>query len=320
VTIPLIIPSSSTADGISLSTYRRRLAEEIGVHMVGTTTTPASGLEAERYVVSLDVRSDTAPPGFFDGLYLYVTTGAQAGVQRRLVGGGFEGPAGALVVDYPFDAALASGVTFELSALPAVTYLGLRGMNVLLNRALEELPLVDKLPIAAVTAQREYSLASYDWPIKAIRDVYEPRLVATDPLVRAPRGWRLVLDGEAPTLVLDTSYTTGDTFYIEVTRPASTRIRASGAWGDTSSGLSADTDEALYDAKTVVNMALGPAKRTLALSLPASDPARGPMLAEAEVAAQRAIVARFYNGFRGDGAQRSGVRSAGSWSGRWWRA
>lgn len=313
--IPLILPSSSTADGISLATYRQRLAEELGTFLVGTTGTPAAGLEAERYVSSVDLRSDAPSPGLFDALYLYVTSGAQAGVQRRLLAGGYEGPAGALVVDYPFDAPLAAGVTFELSALPARTYLGLRGMHVYLNRALEALPLIDRLPIPAVTAQREYPLIDYSWPIKAIRDVYEPRSVATDPLVRAPRTWRFVNDGESPTLILGDSYTTGDTFYVEVTRPASTRIRSAGAWGDTAAGLSADTDQALYDAKTVVNLALGPAKRGLALTLPDDNPNKPHLLAEAEADLARAAVARFYNGVRDNGAQRSGVRLTARWSG-----
>jgi len=320
--IPLILPSSSTASGTTRATIRERLAETLGYFASGTVTTLAASLEAERYILSSSMRSDGTPPEHFDGLFAYIRDGAQAGAQRRLVNGGWDGPVGSLMVDYPYDAALTAGTGFELSVLPAEAYQGLSGLNDLINLGLEQLPVIDKVSVTVTATSSvtdtQYDLSGYAWPIKSVRAVYYSRTSTTsDSRLMAPHTWVFDQDAESPMLsfVGGPPASVGDAFEVEVLRPANTRIRQSGAWGDATTGMTADDDECLYDALTVVNMARPIALERLAHLYPRGSKERMQIEGEAEGAHVTAAFSKFYGGFRSNGVQKVG---AGSGSQRFW--
>lgn len=312
---PLVLPDSlNTAAGTSRRTYRHRLARELGLFMVATVTSRAAGPELERYVISTAAQSDAAPRELFDGLFLYVTSGAEAGQQRRLVSRGWDGPLGALVVDYPFDAALAPGSTFELSVLPAEEYLGTAGLNDLLNEALETLPVIDYTSITLTATggvpDTEYSLADYEWPIKSVQAVCYPRTsTASERRREMPRRWDFVQDAEAPILSFrELPGQVGDEIDVKLHRPAHTRIRQGGIWADTTEGLADDDDEALYDVRPVVAAAKPIARQRQAQMYPLGSKERAALEDLMLLDERRAQVSKFYASFQGGGAQKAGAR------------
>lgn len=310
----LIIPGSATATGIALSTYRQRLARTLGYYATGTVTTEASSLEAERYILSSNIRSDAMPPEQWDGLYVHITNGDQAGTSRKLVNGSWDGPLGALVVDYPFDASLDVGTTFEVAVLPGLPYLGVTGWREIINEGLETLPLLDVFPITVTTSSglltTEYSLAGYSWPIKGVEAVYYPRTNAsTQRRIEMPKCWDFNQDGEAPILSFRSLPAgVGDEIEVGVLRPAHTRIRQSGAWGNVTTGLVNDSDQALYDAVSVVNASRPIALQRWALRYERGSKERASLEGEAADDAVKAMYSKFYGGFKRSGAQRAGAR------------
>lgn len=318
--VPLIVPDSSSADadvdGLTLRTYRQRLARTLGYFATGTVTTQAASLEAERYVISSAIRSDSAPPEHWDGLYVSITSGAQVGECRKLIDGGYEGTNGVLTVEYPFAAALATGVTFEIAILPANAQMGCGGSNDIINEALEQLPIIDYVTFTATATDSgvpdtEYSLAGLSWPVKDVKAVYYYRQSTThDRRCEMPRAsWNVEQNAESP--ILSFRYppaNTGQTFEVKLHRPANTRIATAGVWGDSTTGLANDSDAALYDVLTVVTTARPIALQRMSLMYQRGSKERRDLEAEAATEQWNARVARFYGGFRGNGAQKVGAR------------
>lgn len=304
--VPLILPSSSSTDGVSLQTYRKRLARTLGFYAEGTVTTQASSLEAERYILSSSMLSDQQPPERFDGLFAFVRDGDQGGVQRKLANGAFDGSLGALAMDYPYSAALEAGTAYEIAVLPAKSYQGVTGLNDAINEALEELPVVDVVQVTTVADQVVYSLAGYPWPVKSVTRLFYPRTSTSDERRReAPKTWEFIPDAENPTLQFTSvPFNAGDVFEVELLRPATSRIRTSGVWGDSTVGLVNESDQALYDAATVVREARPIALRYMALMFALGSKERERITLDAEGDEARAALSRFYNRFRGSGAIR----------------
>jgi hypothetical protein len=295
---PLIVPDSSSARGVSLKRYRQRLADSLGYFAVATVTTLASSLEAERRIFASEFVSDQASPDHFDGLYVFVLDGLQAGATRQLVSGTYDGALGSLIVDNPFAAPLAVGTHVELGVLPAVRYLGQAGFRQIINLALEELSVIDRVSFTATANTIEYSLANYPWPIKGVSKLYDPRTSTTDRLRETSQPWSFTNDAESPLLTLNSAYAAGDVFILELLRPASTRIRQGGAWGDSLDGLVDDTDEALYDVSTLAKQARPIALRRLAKLHDAGSQERAELLGEADNEQTKAALSRFLNRFK----------------------
>jgi hypothetical protein len=303
---PLVIPSSDTASGIALTRYREELGPLLGLFAATTVTSAAASLEATRTVLSSALASDAAKPDHWDGHFVYVRDGAQAGSQRRVIDGSFQGPQGALLVDYPFDAALAIGTTFEVSVLPAGDWQGIKGLNDAINRALDTLPVVSRVAITSDGLAR-VSLANYAWPIKGVRGVYDDISATDDTLIPTSQRWSFENDAEGPYVQLTTAYSSGTVFYLELLRSARTRIRQNGAWGDSSTGLENEDDEALYDARTVALAALPIATARLARMAPRGSKQRAELQDEADRQQTDGNLTRFYQSFKGSGAQRAGA-------------
>lgn len=311
---PIIVGSSSSMTGTTLQTIRERLLETLGYFATGTISTQAASLEADRMLISDSWKSDQAPPEDLDGLFVYVRNGDQARTQRRVVNGAFDGPLGALTADYPYAAALQVGTFFEVAVLPAAKYQGTEGANHIINLALEELPVVDYVSITVTATDgvvdTQYSLAGYPWPIKSVEAVaYDRQLPASERRREMPRGqWAFVNDGESPILSFHSAPgNSGDTIEVRLHRPANTRIKSSGSWGDSTTGLSLEDDACLYDAATVVRQARPIALQRMALLHRRGSKERDDLLGEAAEERATAALSRFYGRFRGNGAQRIGA-------------
>lgn len=322
MSIPLIDPGSGTgATGITRLAYRKRLGRMLGPYFEGTVSAEAAGLEAERYVISDSVGSDDIPPEHWDGLYLYVRDGAQAGEQRKLQRGAADNPLGALVMDAPFDDALVAGTAFEISVLPAESYLGATGQHSALDEALESLPVLDFVSVTAVTDQSEYDFTGYPWPIKSISSVVYPRTSTTNERRRSLHSgaWNLVQDTSSTVLsfIGGVPFTAGDVFEVGLLRPANTWIKTAGVWASSSGGLTTDEDSALYDVRTVCNAAYPVALDYLAMVT--TDPKERQRLDQrAAEGHDLASISKWFGRFgSGPKAQRVGATGGGR-GGRFW--
>ena len=318
------VGGSSTVTGTTLLTLREKLARKVGYFVRGTVTAVAAGLEPERYVISSTVRGDSRAPSSWDGHYLYVTNGDEQYTQRALMPGTFEGPTGALYLDEPFDSGpLALSTTFEVSQLPAADYQGVSGLNRALNESLHTLPAIDFISQTVVADQVNYPLTNQAWRVQGVRSVSWPRASATGEMrVSLSTGsWGFEHDAEIPSLTFGSAPgNVGDTFEVEVLRPADTWIKTGGAWGDSATGLVLDTDACVYDANTVIAQAYPIALEYLAQTYPRGDAMRDTLMAESERAATAGALARWFGGQRGSGVQRVGATGGGrSWA-KGWRA
>lgn len=309
---PIIVSTSSGDGGVAGWTrrqYRQRLAREVGYFGTGLVTSQSAGPDALRQVLSTSFRSAFSPPERFDGLYLYLVDGTLAGAQRQLVDGGFEGQSGAFTTDDYYASLVDTGTRFEISELPAEEYLGAGGLNDAVNRALAQLPVVDYVSVTAVADQTEYPLTDYPFPIRGVREVVKPRASTTEERRVLLSGWRFEQDAELPILSLPHAYDEDDVFEVGLLRAANTWIKSagSGAWADSTTGLAADGDSALYDIETVVQQAMPIALELLAQLHPRGSKERAVIRDEADVAGTAARWSRFFAGFRGSGAQRVGV-------------
>lgn len=320
--IPIVVDPTSAQVGTTLPVIRHELLASLGYFATGTVTSEADSLEADRYVVSDDIRSDQSPPEELDGLYLYVLNGDEARSQRRVMNGQFEGTYGAVMVDRSYETgALPVGTAFELGVLPARSYLGVTGAHDCINLGLRMLSLIDYVSVTIVADQSEYPFIGYPWPIKGIHSVVYSRTSTTNELrYDVPRGsWSFVQNAESPVLSFGSvPASAGQVVEVGVLRPAHTRIKRNGAWADSTVGLALEDDETLYDAQTVVNVARPIALQRLAQRFPRGSKERMDLEAEADIGEVRGAIARFYGSFRGDGRQ-SAMTGGGSrsWGKSW---
>lgn len=217
----IVVSIASVGSGTTRRRYRRVLAEALGFWQEAVTTATATQGEAARMVFAEELRDDEAGLPFLGAPWVYVRTGAQADTQRRFVsqfGVGYQGPLGALMVSRPFSAALASGVSIEVTnPLPVKRHLAIAGLNECVNEALGR-TWVEVVLAVTGNGTYEYDLAptpylQADWQLRGVYDrlwgdtgTTAPELAATDT--------RIVADGAERTLVLDRAYDSGSTFYL----------------------------------------------------------------------------------------------------------
>lgn len=253
--LPFIIPSStlSVSSSSGLLTYRRALADELGmlhVMLVGA----ASAGDTTRVVLADDLRDDEAGYALWGTPWVYVTTGAQAGAQRRVLdqmGTGYQGPAGALLVSRQFNAALLAGTTVEItSPLPVARHLGVKGLNDCVNEALARTPAVATLTLELTGGSTDsLSLDDYPWlthedQILSIRDRYG--VVGVNAARSTGLPYRIDADGATRSLVFGRSYSPGETVEVRVSLPGDRLIYDGSAWAFATDdpGLQDDDDRA----------------------------------------------------------------------------
>lgn len=249
----------------TLAGYRQSLARRLG--RWGAYTTSSAGSSTSELVCASLADSDKESSAY-NAAYAYLTSGALSGIQRRVKSGGYANGTGALTMSRAFGSTPAISVSFELLfRLPATDQDDARGLHSCINEALQSCWLIDRLSFTGAVNDHNYSLTSYPWLRRPeqIGQLYGP---VTDATLDNPPPWgggvRLRLDGEAPLLEIAGSFAATDTFYLDVLRPANTRIKSTGAWGESTAGLVSDSDEALIDDQLLTEVALAYAYTALA--------------------------------------------------------
>ena len=195
----------------------------------------------------------------YDGAWLYVPSRQ---MQRQIVVNGYESSlsaaatltgtastekVGELVLGRVLDTALAAGTDVELHrVLPVLDAPRFPGLHHFINRALEALPLRDRVALPAAGTYRS-SLAAHPW----LTDERRVTGVTGPEIVTGITGLRLDFDvrleAEIPYLETGIAYDAPDSLSLDVTRPRSSWIRVGGVWGDSNAGLVNESDEATGD-------------------------------------------------------------------------
>lgn len=317
---PIIVPSGSAPSSVVRSLYRRSLMKRLGPGVVYTTTSVSTEYEALSHVIVARLINNEGSLERYAGRHLYVATGVQAGHQTCVLSAGSHGPSGLLEVTSPFTTALAAGVEIELSAtLPAESYEEWPSLNEIVNETLDALPVHVDSDFTFVARQVRYDLSGLPWRFRRedVLDVYPPipsGFTAAQILARPiSRGlWSVEYDGASPYLQLRTGFADAETFFVRLSRPASSYINSGSAWGDSSTGLTSDTQEALYDVDTVVDAALPIAcERLETYWREQGDDAKADRwMKRGDELATGALLARFHRSFQGNGIQRVGAIGA----------
>ena len=188
-----------------------------------------------------------------------------AGEQRQVTQNGLDAATGTLYVSRAYSGTPASGAGWELYArIPAIKDVasGRDGYKEIINQALQMMAVHDWIDMTGVTGQTKYTLdlTTYPWLREdgRIIAVGRPTPNSTDLERIDPQPWEVIMNGEVATLQIPAAYNTGETFKLEVMRPANSRLRQSGTWTDQASlsaGLSLDADEAIPPILDVVTVA-----------------------------------------------------------------
>lgn len=278
----------------------------MGGYVPITATSASVSSTDDQEIISTTLIDDTANiSSRYGSAWVYGTSDGSddtlAGVQRQIRQRGLDASTGTLTVTRPFASVPASGSAWEIYfRIPAIREesSGRDGYRELINEALRLMVVPDRINVSGVTSQTQYALnvSTYPWLREPGRivNVWRPTPNPNDMERIDPQAWRLIPDGERLILQLPGTYTTGDTFKLEVQRPANSRLLQSGTWQDQSSltaGLSADADEAIPSINDVVAVA-----RELCfweLSRNADQGNKGVWIALAENAARGAAALKF---------------------------
>lgn len=232
----------------TLTEYSQSTAQELGRWMSFTTTAAGS---TTTIVSSSLADSETHATRYSNG-YVFVQSGTYAGQQGKVKNsGGFAPSTGTFTVAVAMTGAPGSAETCEwLGHLPRYRYMDVPGIKDCVNEALQRVWIKDRLSIAGVTDQKQYSLSSYPWlrETKYIRQLCDPKQVYTDNPKRSSKRWDLLVDGERTYLLIEDPYRSDEMFYLDVFRPASSYLKISGSWANQTTdtaGLVAEADEAL---------------------------------------------------------------------------
>jgi hypothetical protein len=245
--------STTTSVGTTRRRYRRLLAEQLGRWIETSVSMTATANEPDRVVLVDEIRDDDmgSPFGWPSDTWLYARDGAQADTQRRVLSQpdvGWQGPAGAVVLARPFDAALIGGTAIEVtSPLPCGDSNGIKGLNTLVDEGLR----CCRVPVLLTFAGNggyAYSLEDYPWLFAdgQTGGLYDAAyLIVSDPPMRNPSStYRIESNGVTRRLITEgRSYAADETFFIEAFVNADRFVMdsATGIWDyPTTPGLAGD--------------------------------------------------------------------------------
>lgn len=252
----------------TMETLYRALGEELGTLGIVTTSAVAVGPDPTRWVIASPTTGDTLrvdgdPSMRWEGAWLYVANGAQAGAQRRCV---FARPElGALAMDAPFATALAASVeTVVTTPFPVTRQHDVPGLLQLVVQGLRDFWVEDLVAVTTVAGATSYGLsAQAGWLDGRDRviELIEPPLVADYAGRPRTAPWELRVVAGVPTLVLLTRpwRTSGYTAYLRVRRPAYTLVGGA----ESTTGPTATTDTVLAQVADAVPVGLLHAYRWL---------------------------------------------------------
>lgn len=312
---PVVRSIAATASRRSLRAYRRALVGQNQLGPYAQLVTSANAAAADQLVIATLADTDRNEKGY-QGVHAYVASGALVGQQRRVKLGGFSAASGTLTMSRAFSAPCLAGSVVELhSRLPAIaTEDGRVGLRECINWALEVCPQVIRLEFSGVSGQYQYGLENFPWLTDEVQvgPAYDPASAAGLNPNAHTGGARLRLDAETPLLELDSPFTTGQTFEVELSIPGDRWIKSGGAWGRSEVGLVNEDDEALVDRRLVEQVGLAYAYRALAGLV---EPRESDYwLRRAEAQEKRAAWIRYY----GQQRVKSGDSGVGIVGGRRW--
>lgn len=274
---PIILtPPAEDSDDVVLSGPTRRfLREKVGDELgiwgtftVSSTPSTATTPDAARQILCTSLGADGPSTDRLDGHYVYVRDGVQAGQQRRVLTGTFDGADASILLDRPFSAPLASGTALEVSfPLPSDRYLAIKGLNTLVDEALSLIWIEARLPFVG-NGTYTYSLLAYPWlqRYEQTRGIYDTVWSRnTSVLVRRDDvGYRIVADGASRTLITDWGYTAADTFELAVLVRADRYVSDGTTWAYAETpGLLTDAYQAAADPQWVLAFAMARGLRFL---------------------------------------------------------
>jgi hypothetical protein len=254
--------------GISLLSYRRSIAVELGPFVVSSTSTASGDLVS--FTAATLVSGNACGAQFqHHWIYLNASTGANLSAQRQVAtNSGYDPDNGSVTVARSWATSVTSGVGFEiLSRMPAITdELGNIGIREVVNDTLMSIPPIDLIPVTGVTSQEAYDVTTtYPWLTEKsqILGIYFQDVTDEVPKPTNVR-WEWHYDVDAPRLLIPSErFITGQTFHLKVRRPAQSWIETNGTWAADTDGLQNDTDEALPLIQVVRAQALSTCYRML---------------------------------------------------------
>lgn len=243
----VIVPATSAGVGVTRRVLRSALADQLGVYRSVTVSDLASGPDANRVVISEDLRDDEDEPEFWGQFFVYVVDGDQAGAQRRVVQRGYHGSISALILSRPLDLAPEPGTTVLVTSPLPIERIGrTKGLNQIVQEAADRTTVEARL---AFTGDGSRAVSLVDAPYVTnedqLRGIYDARLtgLASDPLDLSPDLFRLALDGADRSIVVTNAYGSGESFEVAVGMSGGSLIYSSGAWAYSTSGLTSDDDQ-----------------------------------------------------------------------------
>lgn len=244
---------------------RRALVTRVGGLSIATTTDVAAAPDPTRWIYARGAtaglttwRADLGNPLRWAGLWVAVLSGDQITAIRQITDA--EPENGGIEVDAPFAAAIASGVSVEVTGpLPLARQQTVQGWREALNLGLGHLKLGRRIT-ASIAVNGEISLSQswLDRPSRILR-IWEPSSVASGGSLKlSRRPWTFIRSGE--TTLLKTRVlpgtATGD-YTLDVLAPASSWIKQSGgSYQEDADGLTAEGDEAAPPTSDVVDASL----------------------------------------------------------------
>lgn len=248
---PILVPVGAAASGTgtTLRRYSDVLAEELGYKDSVQVTTTATIGEAARTVIAAEFRDDEYDEDALGGWWVYVVDGPLAGTQRRILNRGFHGSEAAFWVSRPFPTPITAGTTIRItSPLPVKRYMGIKGLDQLVNEALDRILVEARIPLVG-TGSNAVTLNAYSFltSVDQTAGVYDrlQAVYATDATDLSPYAYRIERNGADTTIVTGYSYASGTDFQLAVRVQADRLIYDGSAWAyATTPGLVNDTDQA----------------------------------------------------------------------------
>jgi hypothetical protein len=258
---PVTAPASARR---SLLALRRLVAQAL--HSLTVVTTTAPGNAAGTSIIGTRL-ANAITANRYKHAWVMPVTGTQATVMRRVRSeDALNLTTGELMVAPAFPGQVASGVDVELHRLlPPDDDDGWTGLRSLINQALGECWVTQRLPMTGVNGQASYSLAAYEEWLDPDA-VLEVRRAALDGTLNSFAAGQFVAVGDVDALSVQIAPTlpTGNAATVEVFRPTDTWIRVGGVWGPSTVGLVNDSDECLLTPDLVVAVTLANAYESLA--------------------------------------------------------
>jgi hypothetical protein len=253
----------------TLQDYTRALASgrDLGGYLSITAT--STGAAANEVICSSLIDNTPNISNRYTGGWIIGTTDGSvdtlAGEQRRFGQTPLDSSTGTLYTTRVFSGTPASGsgwdIYFKIPAIRDESTLR-DGYRELINEALREMVVPDRISITGVTGQTKYTLdtTTHPWLREdgRIVGIWRPTPQADTLETMDTQDWEIFQDAENLILQIPSAYSTGDTFKLAVLRPANSRLKVSGTWANQSSlmaGLSSAADEAIPAIPDVVLVA-----------------------------------------------------------------